>query len=93
MPAIIICTKPDGRILVSAMAEVPPEYEQDALEVASLDEAASLMQDVLGEGEATTGEMQEEPAEQEEVSGAEGMPMESAEDQMAAGFTRAKKGY
>lgn len=91
MPAIIICTKPDGRILVSAMPEAPPEYEQDAQEAASLDEALKLARDVLGEGQPATGD--EPPAEGDQPAGTEGMPMGSAEDQMAAGFSRAKKGY
>lgn len=108
MPCVIICTTPDGKILVNAAGdEAAQQYLQDAVPAASLDEALAMAKDVLGEGE-TPGQEAQEPAgehgreegggdsgayPQQAPSGAEGMPMATPEDQMAAGFKRAKKGY
>jgi hypothetical protein len=97
MASIIICKKPDGRILVNAVPdEAAGAYEQDAVQAASVDEAAKMAADALRDEQTHTGAAGEEdlPADGDAApEGAEGMPMESRDDQMAAGFTRAKKGY
>lgn len=101
MPYIVICKKPDGSIEVAAHAdEAPPELLQDAQPAASVDEAAQLVKDVLGEGEASgadqgtpEGSAPDQQSDTTAPSGAEGMPMATRDDQMAAGYARAKKGY
>lgn len=99
MAAIIICKKPDGAVYVNAVPDdIAAQLEADAVPAASVEEAAKLATDTLNEGGAAPGEgeqpqAQAEPQEQEAPEGAEGMPMESREDEMAAGFARAKKGY
>lgn len=109
MPYIVICKKADGSIEVAAHpGEATPEMLQDAQPAASVEEAAQMARDVLGEGggaeqpggmmhgEGMDKQMQmpmEEGGMPMSMPGAEGMPMESREDQMAAGFKRARKGY
>lgn len=94
MPAILICTHEGGQILVNAFPDdqIPPELLQDAQPAASLEEAASMVQDVLGagaEGQQTGGE--EGAGDQ---PGPEAMEAEPADTDSAieAGYNRAKKG-
>lgn len=102
---IVICQKPDGSVEVAAHpGEASPELLQDAQQASDMDEALQLARDVLGQaGQGaepsvdTPNAGNDAPADEEygaaAPSGAEGMPMESEEDQMAAGFKRANKGY
>jgi hypothetical protein len=101
MPAILICQKPDGRILVAAMPEeAVGQYEQDAVEAASLEEAATMVTDVLGGapaegGEAPSSEMGEttDAGETPTPQGAQPQPEEEEDDPMQRGFDRARAGY
>lgn len=100
MPYLVICQKPDGSIEVAAHpGEATPEMLADAQPAASVDEAAQMVRDTLGGQEGATGEQPPAPGAESsgedsgEMPGAEGMPMDTRDDQMAAGFQRARKGY
>jgi hypothetical protein len=87
---VIICKTDDGKILVNAAGgEQAQAYLEGATEVPSLEEAVAMVPEVLGAVPAA-GEGEQEQAA---PSGSEGMPMATPEDQMEAGFHRAKKGY
>lgn len=99
MPAVLICTKPDGRIVVAAMAEPPPGYEEGAVEAASLEEATRLAQDLLGgENEAAEGSTStpgEEAAEGTNTGPGDGNRPVGDDDlqtPMQAGFSKARRG-
>jgi len=94
---VIVCKTSDGRILVNAAGgDAAQQYLQDAIEVPSVEEAAAMVSSVLGEGGEEAGE-QGKPAATDKApaapAGAEGMPMGTEEEQMEAGYKRARKGY
>jgi hypothetical protein len=90
MPALIIATQPDGTILVNALPEAPPEMMEGAQPAESLEEAASMVNDVLGAQQ--TGE---EPTEGEDRRAEEGEDPSTAQDAMTSGFdsVRGRKTY
>lgn len=87
MPVLIIQTNPDGSVSIAAPAQVPPDLMADAETVASLDEAAQVLQDVLGAEQAAPGEQQQDPGRvaDESVPGQSG-DGDVTEDAMAQGF-------
>lgn len=62
MPTLIIQTNEDGTVSIAAPAQVPPELMADAEQVESLEQAAQIVQDVLG-AEQTGSQGEQMPAE------------------------------
>lgn len=89
MPAILICTH-GGEVLVNAFPDdaIPQEMLADAQPASSLEEAASMVQDVLGD--TADGQQPPEGAGPEQH---EATDPDRAEADMQTGFNRAKKGY
>ena len=79
MPALIIQTNEDGTVSIAAPAQIPQELLADAETVNSLEEAAQVLQDVLGAEQ--TGE-QAPPA----APGGSGPQGEQPMDPMEQGF-------
>jgi hypothetical protein len=95
MPALIIQTNEDGSVSIAAPASIPDELMSDAEQVASLEEASQVVQDVLGTAgeqpaagseEAGPGEGAAEPqgAEQGEAQDNGGMPSAAMDAQAEA---------
>jgi hypothetical protein len=98
MSYLIVCKKQDGSLHVAAHpGEASPEMLQDAQPAESVEEAAEMVKAVLGDAGSThtgTSGETDPPADGDAAPpGAEGMPMETSEDHMEAGFQRAKRGY
>ncbi len=82
MPALIIQTNEDGTVSIAAPQQIPPELLADAEQVASLDEAAQIVKDVLGADQAG-----EQPAGPDMVAPAsEAPPVADEEAAMEQGF-------
>ena len=108
MPHLIIQTNPDGTVLIAAPAQIPPELMEGAESAESLEQAAQIMQDVLGaeqtgEGDPNSMGGEQAPNPQAAGAGEEGASPQGGEalaatqpgreDEMEAGWNRAKKGY
>lgn len=89
MAVLIIQTNPDGSVSIAAPAQVPPELMADAEQVASVDEAAQVVQDVLGAEGAGPGAPMGEGGETatEEVAQPQAQDQEAAMEQ---GFTNVR---
>lgn len=94
MPCLIIETQPDGTVKIAAPAQVPPEMLADAETVESLEQAAQVMQDVLGADQGS-GRAVEPDADQtggapdgdaDNMGGAAQPAAEGAMDPMEQGF-------
>lgn len=95
MSALIIQTNEDGTVSIAAPAQIPPELLADAETVASLEEAAQIVQDVLG-ADMTGGKEQDAPMDAgtgQLPTSEGGAPQAEAEDPDAAmeqGFTNVR---
>lgn len=94
MSYIVICQKPDGIEVAAFPGEASPEMLQGAVRAESLDEAAQMVKDVLGEKQAGASEGDETITGENAGNDAPyGGPVGTRDEQMDTGFNRAKKGY
>lgn len=88
MAALIIQTNPDGSVSIAAPTQIPPELMADAEQVESIEQAAQVLQDVLGAEQAggTVPDESVDPAGSGDGTPVKQQPAQDPEADMEQGF-------